>query len=276
MLEHTFCHIPGIGPKTERKLWAAGITTWNGWNSRLPVRLSAATLAEAQNILEASSRALESDPKFFTTKLGSTEPWRILPHYRSKTAYLDIETTGLDDFADITTIALYDGREIYTYVNGQNLEDFPRDIFNYQVLVSYNGKTFDIPVLEKYFKIRLDQAHIDLRYVLARLGYKGGLKGCEKSLGLHRGGLEGVDGYFAVQLWRLFKQENDQRALETLLAYNIEDTVNLERLAVEAYNRNIAATPFADDLLLPNPVPPAIPHNADYTVIEKIRRDLYR
>ena len=121
-----------------------------------------------------------------------------------------------------------------------------------------------------------EHAQIDLRYVLARLGYKGGLKGCEKSLGLHRGGLDGVDGYFAVLLWQLYKQDNDERALETLLAYNIEDTVNLERLAVEAYNRNIQATPFAHDLLLPYPEPPANPYLADYQIIERIKRDLSR
>lgn len=276
MLEHTFCHIPGIGMKTEKKLWEAGITTWKAWKDRLPVNLSAAALIHAKEVLEESYAALESDPNFFTNKLSSTEPWRILPHYRDKTAYLDIETTGLDDFAEVTTIALYDGREIFTYINGRNLDDFTRDIFNYQVIISYNGKSFDIPFLEKFFNIKLEHAQIDLRYVLARLGYKGGLKGCERSLGLHRGGLEGVDGYFAVLLWQLYKQNDDKRALETLLAYNIEDTVNLERLAVEAYNRNIHGTPFHQDLLLPYPEPPPNPCQADYRIIERIRRDLSR
>jgi len=28
MLEHTFCHIPGIGAKTERRLWEAGLDCW--------------------------------------------------------------------------------------------------------------------------------------------------------------------------------------------------------------------------------------------------------
>ena len=29
MLTNTFCHLPGIGFERERKLWSAGITTWN-------------------------------------------------------------------------------------------------------------------------------------------------------------------------------------------------------------------------------------------------------
>jgi hypothetical protein len=192
-----------------------------------------------------------------------------------RTAYLDIETTGLDDYAEVTTIALYDGKEVFTYINGRNLNDFVEDIQQYQVIVSYNGKSFDIPFLERYFRIRLDHAQIDLRYVLARLGIKGGLKGCEKQLGLNRGNLDGVDGYFAVLLWHQYKQNNDERALETLLAYNIEDTVNLERLAIEAYNRNVLTTPFAEELVLPFPAPPQIPYVADYDCIERIKRAIY-
>lgn len=276
MLEHTFCHIPGIGMKTEQKLWSAGITTWNDWSAKLPVRLSAATLVDAESILDASQSALAGDPGFFTARLASSEPWRIFPHYRNRTAYLDIETTGLDDFAEVTTIALYDGKNIFTYVNGRNLDDFIRDIFDYQVIVSYNGKSFDVPFLEKFFNIRLDHAQIDLRYVLARLGFKGGLKGCERSLGLHRGNLDGVDGYFAVLLWQLYKETGDERALETLLAYNIEDSVNLERLAVEAYNRNLRATPFAHQLALPHIDPPPNPRQADHQLIDMLKREVFR
>lgn len=274
MLQHTFCHIPGIGMKTERKLWEAGITRWAHWKSPSPIRLPAAARLDAARVLDGSLAALQNDPTFFTGRLSSTEPWRIFPHYRDRTAYLDIETTGLDDYAEVTTIALYDGHEVFTYINGRNLDDFTDDIQQYQVIVSYNGKSFDVPFLERYFGIRLEQAQIDLRYVLARLGFKGGLKGCEKQLGVHRGNLDGVDGYFAVVLWQQYRQNNDERALETLLAYNIEDTVNLERLAVEAYNRNVLDTPFASELLLPCPTPPPNPFVADYDCIAAIKRRL--
>ncbi len=275
MLQHTFCHIPGIGVKTERKLWEAGITNWHLWQQESPVRLPTAARLEAVRVLDDSLSALEKDPAFFTTKLAGTEPWRIFPHFRNRTAYLDIETTGLDEYAEVTTIALYDGNKVFTYINGRNLDDFVDDIQQYQVIVSYNGKSFDVPFLERYFRIRLDQAQIDLRYVLARLGIKGGLKGCEKQLGLNRGNLDGVDGYFAVLLWHQYKQNNDERALETLLAYNVEDTVNLERLAVEAYNRNVLNTPFGGELVLPCPAPPPNPYIADYQCIERIKRAIY-
>ena len=272
MLQHTFCHIPGIGLKTEIKLWEAGITMWNAWQDPPPIRLSAITRADAAATLERSLASLANDPLFFTRNLASTEPWRIFPHFRTRTAYLDIETTGLDDSAEVTTIALYDGTRVFTYINGINLQDFVDDILKYQVLVTYNGKSFDIPFLERYFRIRLNQAQIDLRHVLARLGLKGGLKGCEKQLGMNRGSLDGVDGYFAVLLWQRYLDYNDRQALMTLLAYNVEDTINLERLAVEAYNRNVQLTPFSDTLFLPFPEPPANPFQADYDCVERIKR----
>lgn len=271
MLRNSFCHIPGIGLKTEVKLWQAGITSWDKWSPELPVRVSATSRADAVTVFEKSLKALKDDPAYFTKVLPSTESWRIFPHFREQTAYLDIETTGLDDYAEITTIALYDGHEIFTYVNGDNLYDFVDDIQKYSVIVSYNGKSFDVPFLERFFRIKLNHAQIDLRYVLARLGFKGGLKGCEKQLGLDRGNLDGVDGYFAVLLWNQYQNHGDPKALETLLAYNIEDTVNLERLLIEAFNRNLKATPFVEDQIVEWSSPPQNPFNADFSCIERIK-----
>lgn len=272
MLLHTFCHIPGIGHATEKKLWSNNIITWDSWQDPPPVRLPNSSLKEVKQLLIQSQEAISTDPVFFCSQLAAHEQWRIFPHFREQTAYIDIETTGLGEGADLTTIALYDGREVKYYINGENLEQFLEDIWEYTVLVSYNGKAFDIPFLERYFRIQLDQAQIDLRYVLARLGFKGGLKGCEKMLGIHRGGLDGVDGSFAVLLWREYNTQGDIKALETLLAYNIEDTVNLEQLMVEAYNRNIADTPFAEQLYLEKPVLPMLPFTADQSCIERVKR----
>ncbi|MDR3630992.1 MAG: ribonuclease H-like domain-containing protein [Desulfocapsaceae bacterium] len=277
MLHQTFCHIPGIGLKTERRLWEAGILSWEGWRNPPPFPLANSRVRDIPVFLEASRQALDSDrPNFFTPYLAAADIWRIFPHFRARTAFIDIETTGLDADARITTIALYDGSTVRTYVNGRNLDDFVADIFAYTVLVSYNGKGFDVPFLERHFRIRLDHAHIDLRYVLARLGLKGGLKGCEKQLGIDRGSLDGVDGFFAVLLWREYERTGSDKALETLLAYNIEDTVNLERLLVEAYNRNIAVTPFARKLAIPAPEPACIPYRPDMECVERLRRAALR
>lgn len=270
MLQHTFCHLSGIGQKTESQLWQNGILSWGDWQDPPPIRLPRSSRAEIVPNLEASLAALENNPSFFTKNLPAYEHWRIFSEFRDKTAFIDIETTGLHDNAEITTIALYDGANVFTYINGTNLDQFVNDIFKYKVLVSYNGKSFDIPFIETFFNIKLEHAQIDLRYVLAKLGFKGGLKGCEKQLGLDRGNLSGVDGYTAVLLWSEYKNNCNSKALETLLAYNIEDTINLEVLLTEACNRYLQKTPFFDVLEFKTPILPQIQYQADQEVLHKL------
>jgi uncharacterized protein YprB with RNaseH-like and TPR domain len=219
------------------------------------------------------ARLAAGDPAFFCHVLASREHWRLYPEFRDSIAYLDIETTGLGDPDDvITTIVLYDGSEIRWYVNGRNLNDFCRDIARYRLVVTYNGKCFDLPFIFRYLGLRMPHAHIDLRYVLASLGYGGGLKGCEQQLGIDRQGLADVDGFFAVLLWRDYVKRRNARALETLLAYNVLDVVNLETLMVLAYNQKIAGTPFADSHRLPVPDRPPNPFREDRETIDRLRR----
>ena len=271
MLTSTFCHITGIGQATERTLWESGILYWQDLMEH-PTCVARVSEHEICTVLEQSNHALETDPTFFTTQLKTADVWRLFPHFREDTAYLDIETTGLGEQAEITTIALYDGDQVKTYINGRNLDDFINDVERFKVLVTYNGIAFDIPFIERFFRTTLPQAQLDLRYILARLGCKGGLKGCEKQLGINRGTLDGIDGAFAVLLWREYERYNNERALETLLAYNVEDTVNLERLMVEAYNRNVATTPFQDECSLPFPSTPQLHFQPDLDIVETMKR----
>jgi uncharacterized protein YprB with RNaseH-like and TPR domain len=208
--------------------------------------------------------------RFFAERLPANQHWRLYREFQTSCAFIDIETTGLGWPAEITPIALYDGRAVRHYVNGDNLDDFPTDVKDYRLLVTYNGKTFDVPFIEGRFRIRLPQAHIDLRFVLHSLGLKGGLKGCERQLGLCRPGLEDVDGFLAVELWWEYRRRKNVRALETLLAYNMRDAAVLHALMVHAYNQKVQATPFADSHRLPTPPFPKIPFEADRAVIERV------
>lgn len=271
MLKNTFCHIPGVSVSGERRLWDSGVRSWDSLsNARLPRRLSDSL---ATHIRDSFRSLKDGSPNYFSERLQTNQHWRLFPEFRASTAYLDIETTGFGHGSFITTIAVYDGRSIYHYVKNMNLSDFAEDIKRYSLIVTYNGKCFDVPFIENQFGIRLGQAHIDLRYVLKSLGYKGGLKACEKSFGIDRDELSGVDGYFAVLLWNDFVKNRNPRALETLLAYNIQDVVNLETLLVLAYNLKLKETPFLDALRLPLPSPPPLPFRADPKTINRIRTE---
>lgn len=274
VLKNSFQHIPGIGARTEQQLWDAGICDWSGFPGSVPMKLSSGKRQAISSYLEESDQHLhERDPGFFSKTLPADQHWRIFKEFRNSTAYIDIETTGLEArHSQITTIALYDGNVIKYYVNGRNLDSFIRDINEYQVIVSYNGKTFDVPFIEHYFRQTLTHAHIDLRYVLKSLGFSGGLKRCEKAMGIDRGDLEGVDGYFAVLLWFEYQNSQNEKALETLLAYNIEDVVNLETLMVNAYNMKLGSTPFSDSHRLPLPGIPEIPFKPHSPTVNRIRR----
>ena len=275
MLEQSFCHIPGIGAKTEQGLWAAGVTGWRevAGHAGLPPRRAAML---TQHATESIERLQARDARYFAERLPVNQHWRLFPHFRDRVAYLDIETTGLEAPGDhITTIALFDGATIRHYVHGDNLPAFAQDVRAYDLLVTFNGKGFDVPFIESYFGMRLSTPHIDLRHVLASLGYKGGLKLIEHALGFDRGELTDIDGYFAVLLWHDYKRKQNHAALETLIAYNMVDTVNLEALMVIAYNLKVAQTPFAESLRLPPPAAPAIPFTADMPTVSRLRRQYY-
>jgi uncharacterized protein YprB with RNaseH-like and TPR domain len=271
MLRHTFCHLPGIGPKTERDLWRAGFTSWQALLDESALRTPARRRSCREHLRDSVRHYEDGNPAYFAERLSAAGQWRYFKDFRSSCAYVDIETTGMSAGLDeITTACLYDGNEVRTYVRGDNLEAFPADLARYRVLVTYNGKCFDVPFLERAFGVRLPQAHIDLRYVLRGIGVRGGLKGCERQLGLARPGMEEVDGFLAVLLWREYHTRGSRGALETLLAYNVHDTVNLEALLVKAHNRYVGETPFADDHRLPEVPPPPNPFAPDPHLVRRL------
>ena len=271
MIENTFLHIKGVGSKAESKIWDKSYLTWDNFIRR------AGNSKRNHNIkleLVKSKNALEmKDFQYFENKLNKVERWRFFDYLKKSVAYIDIESTGFKGNNNyITTIALYDGNEVYYYVHGKNMNQFKYDIKKYDLIVTYNGDLFDIPFIKQFFKIDLPQFHIDLRWIFANMGYRGGLKGIEKSLGISRGELDGVNGYFAVLLWREYKRNGNQRALDTLIAYNIEDVINLEYLMYYAFNAKVKELSlFQDTMLLEVPSPPNIEIEPDIDLVNKLK-----
>lgn len=272
MLRRTFCHLPGVGPRTEAQLWEAGVETWDDLAQASVSALPKERLERLRaGIATTEAELARGRYDAFVRGLPTKEHWRLFPTFRHSIAYLDIETTGLGAPDDIiTTIAVYDGQRVQHFVHGQSLDEFPKVIDQYSMLVTYNGKCFDVPFIERFFGIHLDAVHLDLRYILRQLGLGGGLKGCEKALGMDREDVAGLDGFHAVVLWKEWVRQDREASLETLLAYNVADTINLEALMVYAYNHLLCETPFAEVETVPTGRPPNNPFRADPATVARV------
>jgi len=91
--------------------------------------------------------------------------------------------------------------------------------------------------MRSFGDVKIDIPHFDLCFAAKRLGFKGGLKKLELELGIERDeSVQGLDGYDAVKLWD-HANRGSQGALETLVRYNREDTVNLMHIASIFYER---------------------------------------
>jgi uncharacterized protein len=234
MLRNTFIHLPGVGAVRERTLWRDGILDWYAFLTAAEGdRLPKGTYRSAMPLVQQSLDAVAAgDASFFHGRLPSRETWRLYPEFADRALFLDIETTGLSpDYDEVTMIGALGGGRLALFVKGINLDQFPAYVRQFPLLVTFNGSQFDVPFLRAHFSnARLDQAHIDLRFPLASLGYRGGLKAVERAMGLRRDpAIQGVDGFEAVRLWYCYRR-GDSRALRKLILYNLTDVVNMVEL----------------------------------------------
>jgi len=267
MLCHTFQHIPGLDERRERALWRRGISTWDDLlaapqDSGLPPTL----LRDAEAIIHLSQEALrQGNIYFFAQLLPVREHWRLFGDFQDATAYLDIETGPLGHGRQgITVIGLFDGREFRSFVRGHNLHTFEAYLRRYDLLVTFNGKSFDLPMIERDLGIPIYQAQIDLRMFLHQLGYHGGLKRIERQWGIYREDeIAGLTGFDAVLLWARYRH-GDSAALQRLIAYNRADVVNLEVLLKRGYELARDQVKAAADTTVParvgRKVKGSIPH----------------
>ncbi len=230
MIDHTFLHCSGIGPKTEKRLKSLGFLSWNDCLQKpddLPFKSQKREKFIQQ--LQNSQTALQSnDIPYLVSHLPIREHWRILGEYFTQATFFDIETTGLSSYDSFTTVIVaYYKNKLYTFSYGENIDDFLNLVDNSELLVAFNGNSFDIPFLEQSFNIPdIGCPYIDLRWICYYCGYTGGLKLIERQLGIKRPEEIGdVEGYEAVQLFYDW-QDGNKKSRSKLIKYCQADVLS--------------------------------------------------
>lgn len=168
-----------------------------------------------------------------------------------KTIFLDTETTGLAGGAGTYIFLIGAG-----YFEGDQfcvrqyfMRDFNEErallsavnelLSNFEAIVSYNGKTFDFPLIQSRFimsgmKLKLDNpGHFDLLYPARRL-WKRRLENCSLStverdiLGVIRE--NDVPGYLVPEIYFRYLKTKDARALKSVFEHNLQDILSLVAL----------------------------------------------
>ncbi|MEW6002945.1 MAG: ribonuclease H-like domain-containing protein [Nitrospirota bacterium] len=249
MIKNTFSILDGIGQKLEKRLWREGILTWSDFLSADNLsfinterkRLMDESLFFADNELSAGNAA------YFANNLKRYEHWRLFDVFRDNAVCLDIETNGLpsDRGGYVTLVGLYNGNGYKYFIRKENFtaEALNEELSRYKFLITFYGSVFDIPFLRWSIPgLNLNIPHFDLCFGARKLGLRGGLKKLEPYFGIQRyEEVRGMDGYDAVLLWQRARM-GDSRALELLMLYNKEDTVNLFTMADIIYSKLRALT----------------------------------
>lgn len=234
MLKESFVLLPSVKLRTERKLWSQGLHSWDDFLSAKGVKGISSARKDSFDwkLQEAKDKLRLQDSSFFAKNIPFGDQWRLFNEFKDEAVYLDIETNGY--YSGITVIGLSDGVDAKTFVRGFNLDRslVSKELEKYKLIVTFNGASFDLPVIQRYFDIKPDVPHVDLRFVCQKLGITGGLKSIEKQMNIRRRKeVLDVSGEDAVYLWEMWKSTGDRDYLEKLVMYNEEDILNLRPLA---------------------------------------------
>jgi hypothetical protein len=247
MLSRTFQCAKGLGENFEAIIWASGINTWHDLHQSVkPPSIHEKKWRALLRSVTLMQKAIERNNfSALTQFLPPKMQWRLIPELLGQIAYVDIETTGLSRFHHhITTIALCDGKKVEHFIYGENLDDFPRSLAQYPAIATFFGKCFDIPFLLHAFRnssFQIPPIHFDICFLLRKVGIMGGLKKIEQQFGINRGDVDGIDGEMGVALWDFYRNTSNRAYLDSLLAYNIEDVLNLEFFLRTSYNKIVQA-----------------------------------
>lgn len=169
----------------------------------------------------------------------------------SKAVFLDTETTGLaggaGTYVFLVGVGYFEGDQFCVrqyfmrdYNEERALLSALNDLLsNFKAVVTYNGKTFDLPLMESRYimsgmKMSLKNPyHFDLLYPARRL-WKRRLENCSLStverdiLGVIRD--DDVPGYLIPEIYFSYLRTKDARALKQVFEHNLQDILSMVAL----------------------------------------------
>ena len=195
------------------------------------------------NLLEVSMSTVAA--------ITADEAWHTLSW--GDVLFIDLETTGLEIAAG--TVAFLIGMG---YLDGDDfvvrqvfMRDFNEEVAllsdldnfcrRFRAVASFNGRTFDLPVLDNRFVMArlnlelLDAPHLDLLHPSRKL-WRRRLENCRLAtieaevLGIRRS-MADVPGYFIPSLYRKYLVDHDARAMAGIFYHNEVDIVSMASLA---------------------------------------------
>ncbi len=171
-----------------------------------------------------------------------------------KAAFIDTETTGLSGGAGtaafLVAVGFIEGDAfiVRQYFMRDFHEEKPliraleRDLERFDTIVSFNGKQFDVPLLESRFRLqrrvfRQTERHLDMLHPGRRL-WKARLESCSLQslergvLGFHRE--DDIPGAFIPERYFEYLRRKDGRLMVQVMEHNLQDIVSLAALTGEA------------------------------------------
>ena len=169
----------------------------------------------------------------------------------NKTVFLDTETTGLAGGAGTYIFLVGVGyfEEDQFCVRQYFMRDYNEErallsalnelLANFKAVVTYNGKTFDLPLMESRYimsgmKMSLkDPYHFDLLYPARRL-WKRRLENCSLStverdiLGVIR--VDDIPGHLIPEIYFRYLRTKNARAIKQVFEHNLQDIISLVAL----------------------------------------------
>jgi len=247
VLASTFQLAPGFGPRREQRLWGQGIGCWTDLLDA-PAGVSSPGAGDAAlraAVAEAQDALARGDADRLAGMLPSGEHWRMFADFADGAAYLDIET-GDDDVAcaGISAIGIFDRAGPRILLAGRDLQLFPQVARGYSMLLTFNGLSFDVPILRRAFP-GVEAAGLPRRSAPPAGARRppGGLKAIERERALHNLRLARPPHLARIDGWTrrdCGASAAGRAATSTRFAcspsYNLHDVIHLRTLIAYAYN----------------------------------------